>query len=230
MSNPAGTKVGQQVILSATLKDSTQKAVEGATIEYSVVSNGTEQPIGTAKTDQNGNAIIPFTPTAKGNYLIKAKFIQNENYLASSDSTIASVALLSTSMTINVPDGGKVGDIVSITAMLTDANQQPINQADVQFQILENGAWTPLNTAVTDSLGVASIQNKLDKTGTLTIRAMYAGTSESGGSISAEKTFGITEENNLFLNALPYTIAIVAIAIAASASSVFVIRRRQRRS
>ena len=227
LSNPGVTKVGQQLMLSATLKDSTQKAVTEGTIEYSVVSDGNEQPIGTAKTDQNGTAMIPFTPTAKGNYLIKAKFIQTEKYLASSDSTIVSVDLLSTSIIINVPDGVKVGDVVLLAATLTDANQAPINQADVQFQVLENGEWANLNTAVTDSEGVATIQYKLDKAGTLKVRAMYAGTSDSGGSNSVEKTFGVREEN-LIINTLPYTVAVLVVAIVISASSAFVIRRRKK--
>jgi 5-hydroxyisourate hydrolase-like protein (transthyretin family) len=228
LNNPAEARVGQQIILSATLTDSNQKAVAGATIEYSAVSNGIEKQIGTAKTDQNGTALIPFTPVDKGNYLIKAKFSQNENYLASSDSTIVSAGLLSTSLAINAPSEGKVGDAILITATLTDANKQPINQADVQFQVLENGAWALLNSTATNSLGVASTEYNLDKAGTLMIKAMYAGTQEYGGSISTEITLGITEEN-LILNTLPYIAAIVVAAVAVSVSSAFLIRRRQRR-
>jgi 5-hydroxyisourate hydrolase-like protein (transthyretin family) len=216
-------------MLSATLKDSSQKAVAGATIVYSVVSNGNEKTIGTSTTNQNGNAIIPFTPDTKGNYLIKAKFTQTPTYLASSDSTIVSVDLLATNIVVNVSDDGKVGDSTSLAATLKDANQQPISQADIQFQVLENGAWTTLGTAATNSQGDASIQYKLDKAGTLTVRAMYAGTSDYGGSISDEKTLGVTEANSMS-NALPYVVVIAAVAIGVSASSALVIRRRKKRN
>jgi hypothetical protein len=82
-----------------------------------------------------------------------------------------------------------------------------------------------LNTTATNSFGDASIQYKLDKAGTLTVRTMYKGNSENGGSISAEKTFGVTQENNLRLKAFPYTVGAVAVAIAVCASSAFVIRK-----
>jgi hypothetical protein len=216
-------------MLSASLKDSGQKAVAGATIVYSVVSNGDEKSIGTAKTDQNGNAIIPFTPDAKGNYLIKAKFVQTQTYLGSSDSTIVSADLLATNIVVNVSDGGKVGDSTAISATVTDANQQPISQAEIQFQVLENGAWTTIGTVTTSSLGDASTQYKLDKAGTLTVRAMYVGTSDYGGSISDVKTLAVTEANSMS-NALPYVVAIVAVAVGVSASSAFVMRRRKKRN
>jgi hypothetical protein len=228
LNTPAAAKVGQQVMLSATLTDSSQKAIVGGVVTFSVVANGAEQQIGTAKTDQNGKAIIPFTPTAKGNYLINANFNQNGNYLASSDSTIVSVDLPSTNLAVNVSGGEKVGDSVSITATLTDANQQPINPADVQFQVLENGAWTTIGTAATNLLGDASLQYKLDKAGILTVRAMYAGTADFGGSISDAKTLAVAEEKSMF-NVFPYAVGIVAVAIAVSASSAFVMRRRKKR-
>lgn len=143
-------------MLSALLKDSEQRVVAGATIMYSFVSNGNVQSIGTAKTDQNGNVIIPFAPDAKGNYLIKAKFIQTQTYMASSDSTIVSADLLATNIVINVSNGGKVSDSTAISATLTDANQQPISQAEIQFQVLENGGWTTIGTVTTNALGNAT--------------------------------------------------------------------------
>ena len=227
LNAPAGANIGQEIMLSTTLKDANQKAVVGATIVYSAVSNGVEQQIGSSKTDLNGIASIPFTPTANASYQINAEFSQDSNYLASSDSKIVAVGLIVTNIVISAPANGRVGDAISIDATLTDASQQPIAQANIQFQVLQNGVWVPLNSATTNSLGVASITDNLDKAGTLTIKAVFVGNADYGASARSETILEVTE-TNLVLNMLPYiVIAVLAIAIVASVALVFVRKRRK---
>lgn len=227
LNAPTEAKVGQEIMLSSVLKDANQNAIVGATITYSEVSNGVEQQIGTSKTDINGIASIPFTPTANASYFITADFSQNTNYLASSDSQTVSVGLIATTIAISAPANGRVGDAISIDATLTDANQQPIAQANVQFQVLENGVWVPLNSAVTNSLGVASITYNPDKVGTLSIKAVFTGNADNAGSVSSVTILEVTE-TNLVLNMLPYiVIAVLAIAIVISVALVFRRRRKE---
>ena len=227
LNAPTEAKVGQEIMLSSVLKDANQNAIVGATITYSEVSNGVEQQIGTSKTDINGIASIPFTPTANASYLITAEFSQNTNYLASSNSQTVSVGLIATIIAINAPANGKVGDAISIDATLTDSNQQPIAQANVQFQVLENGVWVPVNSAVTNSLGVASITYNPDKVGPLSIKAVFTGNTDNAGSVSSVTILEVTE-TNLVLNMLPYiVIAVLAVAIVAAVAIVLRRRRKQ---
>jgi hypothetical protein len=100
-----------------------------------------------------------------------------------------------------------------------------MGQSNVAFEVLENGVWMPLNAAVTNSHGIASTAYKPDEAGTLTIRATYAGNAKYVESESSQTLLEVTEDN-LMLSALPYIIAVLAVAIIAS---VFVIRRRKKK-
>jgi trimeric autotransporter adhesin len=328
LNAPTGAKVGQQISISASLSDANQKEIVGASIEFSVVSSGIEQSVGSSKTDQSGIAVIPFTPTTVTTYQMKAKFSTDAKYLASGDSKTVPVALIKTSISISAQGKGKVGDSIPITAILTgenntlipgvamdywvdasgvsssigseftnsssmskrifvptaagnyfltakysgdstytaaskdititiskvetalnvalsnstvknqkyviitatltDADQQPIEQANIEFQINQDGVWIPLNSATTNMLGVASSAYKTEKAGTLLVKAIFAGNTKYIGSTSTEKVLEVTEDS-IMLTAFPYIIiGVVATAILIPLTLVF--RRRKRNS
>ena len=321
---PSNAKVGQQISLSAALNDANQKAIVGASIEFSVVSSGAEQSIGSSKTDQSGIASLPFTPTTVTALQFKAKFSPDSKYVASSDSKTVTVAQIVTSLSINAPTKGKVGDSIPVTAILTgenntliqgvsidylvdtngvsnslgteftnsssmsqrfftpteagtyvltvkyagdstytaaskdvtlaiskvettlnvvlsnstlknqkyviitatltDADQQPIEQSSVEFQINQDGVWVPLSSATTNTLGVASTAYKTEKAGTVLVKAIFAGNAKYTETTSTDEVLEVTEDSAMLM---AFPIIIVVIAVVMIGLVLFVRRRRK---
>ncbi len=220
---PVAAKVDSQISLSGTLSDANQKAVMGVPIEYSYVSGGIEQSLGSAKTDQSGIASKIFVPSEAATVTITAKFPGDSNHTEASADILLTVTKVETSLTLVLSNSTvKNQNYVTLTAILTDSDNEPIDQTMVQFQVYEDGVWIPLNSVSTDIYGVASTVYKPDKAGSLPIKATYSGNAKYIDSISSEAILKVTEDN-LLLFIIPS--AIVAVAV----PSFLVVRMKRKK-
>ena len=160
---------GKTVNLTATLTDSDGNPVNGVNVQFSV--NGTI--IGSANTDTNGIATLPYTITqTSGIYTILANYIGNNTYAASSNTNKLQVTHTPTSTVMNALIGNK-GETVNLTATLTDTvHQLAISGKTIKFLI--NGNL--IGNAVTNSNGIATLSYTITQNGgSYYIDALFAG-------------------------------------------------------
>ena len=88
--DPVSGLNGKNVNLTATLTDSDGNPINGANVQFSV--NGTN--VGTANTDNNGIATLPYTiPQTNGTYTILAKYAGNDTYATTNNTTNLKVTI-----------------------------------------------------------------------------------------------------------------------------------------
>jgi hypothetical protein len=220
---PVGAKVNRPTSLSATLSDANDKAVVGVPIEFSFVSGGIEQSLGSAKTDQNGNVSKLFVPSAAEIVTITANFAGDSNNTSGSTDISLTVSKVETSLSLVLSNSTvKTQNYVTLTSTLTDSDNKPVDQTIIQFEVYEDGTWIPLNSVTTNMQGVASTVYKPDKSGSLMIKATYNGGTEYVESASSEAVLKVTEDS-----ILPFVIPAVVAAVAVP--SFFFVRRRRKR-
>jgi hypothetical protein len=172
---PAKGKINQQVTLVATLQDANQKAVSGATVQFTSSVSGVDTGIGSATTDLNGAAKIPFTPSNVTTYTIKAKFVTDATYAASSDSKTMTVDLIKTSLIVNAPTKGKVDDQIPIVATLSDETNQSVEGVAIDYTVASGGTPQKIGTQATNRSSIAVQNFSASAAGTYTITATFAG-------------------------------------------------------
>ena len=166
--NPVTGYKGYLVNLLATLTDTHSNVpISGKTIQFTVDGN----IVGQTTTNEIGIASLPYSVIQNnGTYTVLAKFLQDVTYSASNNTNNLLVNRIPTSITVNTVRGFK-GDVVDLIATLTDSvNKVPVADKTVNFII--NGS--PIGTAVTNSLGLATISDTvLQNGGTYTVQAVF---------------------------------------------------------
>ncbi len=172
---------GDLVNLTANLTDSLHGVpVIGRNVTFSV--NGTV--VGSAFTDGSGIAVLPYTVTQpSGFYPILAEFLGDAAYAPNSNLNALNVNIAPTSLVIN-PVSGFPGNIVNLTANLTDTNRTlPVVGRTVSFSVNGN----VVGTAVTDFSGIATYAYTITQgVGNYPISAQFAG----------DNTYGLSNGNN----------------------------------
>lgn len=181
-------KLEQTTMISATLEDENQKTISAVTIEFYLVEGVLEETIGTAKTNQNGVASLPYTTTNVGTFQIKAIYSGSTEYLGSSDSKDLTVDPLTTILTLNVVDNTEVGDTITLVATLEDENKNALKGFSIEYFVQSDILWSSMGTAVTNSSGVATKDFTLSEAGTFLLKAVFTGDSKYARSISEEAT------------------------------------------
>jgi 5-hydroxyisourate hydrolase-like protein (transthyretin family) len=164
-------KRGASTTITAKLTDGNNVALANKEISFSI---GTTS-IGTANTDSSGNAVKTYTADIDaGTYAIKAFYAGSTDYGSSSATSNLLVNPLDTTLTINAPSV-KVGATATITTTLKDENGNPISDANIDFYLFENNAWSKISTATTNAVGSASITRTFNTAGDYQIKTAYAG-------------------------------------------------------
>jgi hypothetical protein len=78
---PLSVKIGDSCTITAKLVDGNGDPIANQTISFSVENT----PIGSDNTDSSGNAVISYTASAVGTYVVSAAFDGTENYAPSSE-------------------------------------------------------------------------------------------------------------------------------------------------
>lgn len=210
-------KVEQTVMMSATLKDGNQKAIPNVTIEYYILT-GVLEPIGSAKTNQDGVASLPYTPTDVGNFTITAIFSESTKYFPSSDSQLLTVNPIATTLTLDVADTARVGDTVTLAATLKDENENPLRGLLIEYYIYSGEAWSNIGTAVTNSSGVATRDFTPSEAGSFLIRAEFGGDAKHAETTSQEATLTVNKVQTTLAISLSDTTTTLETSIVISAT------------
>jgi hypothetical protein len=222
-------KVGDEIPIVATLSDESNQSMQAMSIEYSLVSNEVQEKLGTQTTNSSSMAVQFFTPSAAGTYTIKASYAGDGTHAASSKEVIITINKVQTILQASLSNSTiQPLSVVKISATLTDENQQPIEQAIINYQISEaGGQWTNFTVEMTDFYGVATAWYTPTKVGTTTIRAVYNGDARYVEKIGSEMDLVVIEDQPPFM-AIPW-IAMSAIFIALTVVlGTFFVRRRRK--
>ena len=197
----AYSTAGQSVNVSASVAG-TSNTVNVGTVTFTVLSGSTVigSPIaanvigGTAST----NYLLPAS-TAVGNYTIEAVFNGASNFLTSTDTshtlTIFSVASTTAAQNVSA-DYSAAGQAVSLVASVASP-AGTVNEGTVTFTILNGTTVIGTQTTVNVSSGVANASYNLASTATpatYTIKAVYNGTANIGGSNDSSHTLTLSGE------------------------------------
>lgn len=166
--NNITTNKGKTTQPTAQLNDQNGNPVINQTITFKI--NNTV--IGTAKTNSNGTAVLPYKITQnKGNYIIQAEFAGDEVYEPSTGTAALTINTVATTIKLNKITTNK-GKTVQLKAQLLDKNGNPIKNEKITFKIKN----TVIGTVTTNSKGIAVINYlvKLSK-GNYKIIAQFAG-------------------------------------------------------
>ena len=188
---PTTAKIEQTIMMSATLEDENQKTIPTVTIEFYLLAGALEETVGTAKTNQNGVASIPYTTTNVGTFQMKATYSESTEYLASSDSKGLIVNPFTTTLTLNVADNTRVGDPITLVVTLEDENKNALKGFSIEYYIQWGVTWSSIGTAVTNSSGVATKDFTPSEAGTLLLRAVFTGDPKYAQSASEEATLEV---------------------------------------
>lgn len=77
--------LGKTIAITVILKDDNEVSIPNATIGFYLFEDGTWETIGSMETDSDGVAVLEYTPSAAGNFYIKAEFPGTQIYGKTSD-------------------------------------------------------------------------------------------------------------------------------------------------
>jgi hypothetical protein len=210
--DPSSVGKDNSTAITAMLVDGNGSPVANQEISFSV---GTTS-IGSENTDSSGKATQIFLANVDaGTFAINASFAGTVDYKPSSQTTNLTVEPFKTTLVLDiVPSLTALGDTVTLKATLKDEKGIPLPNENVEFQI--NG--TTIDSAATDSNGVASIQYKTSIAGTLDVKAVFAGETNYENSSTVDELVVNTSALQIEIVALVVIVVIIGLVF-------FVMRR-----
>lgn len=189
--------------LQVTVKDLHNNPVTSAQVELETTHNAVLVNGNTVNTDTNGQALLLVTNTTIGDSTITARIngnakIQTVTFVA--DSSTAQINDADISATQDALANGSATNIV--TAIITDANHNPVPGVNVHFSV-DRGARVTTLTGVTGNDGLAKASVTSLQAGSYLVTARIQ---ESGNSTSVSTRFipdpstATITENNLVIN------------------------------
>jgi len=168
---PSSVKTRDSTTITATLVDGNENPIENQEITFSI---GTTN-IGSSFTDSSGNAVKSYTANVDtGTYVVTASYGGSIDYGSSSATSNLVVNSLDTTLTISAPSV-IVGTTATITTTLNDENENPVSDANIDFYLFEDNAWSKISSATTNAVGKASITRIFNTAGEYQIKTAYAG-------------------------------------------------------
>jgi parallel beta-helix repeat protein len=222
---PTGVKVEEQITINVTLLD-----VGGEPVAYKQVTieayNGDLDFSRTVNTDGMGVATTTLSVNTTGEYMLRASYFGDNDYLASESTAALTVNPMSTSLELQSPEKTTRNKEVTVSATLLDKDENPIYNATVEFHLYNGSAWELLGASQTNQSGVASFKHTITNTGTFFLRATYNGEGNYASSTSDEHSITVAA---LETNYTPYII-LAAIIVSAVTLSLIFLRRRKKSS
>ena len=136
------------VTISATLKDSSNAAISGATITF---KEGTTT-LGNSTTNSSGVATYTYTGASVGDHTINAGFAGDSTYAGSTGNVSVTVNNHSYSLAFSAASYVASGGSATLSMTLLD-NNVPVEGATISV----SGSDSSLYTGITDSSGVATV-------------------------------------------------------------------------
>ncbi len=209
LNTPTITKIEQTIMISAILKDENGKSIPAVTIAYSLITDSTEEQIGTAETNDDGIASMPFTnPDSSGNFQIKAIYAEDTKYLGSTDSKELLVNPFTTNITLRVAGTTNVGATVTLFATLQHENGEALEDLTIEYYISSGGLGTKIGTSLTNSSGIATAYFRPSESGKFFIKAVFNGNPKYSQSVSEELTLQVVDRRFQLTDLLPWWLLI----------------------
>jgi len=184
---PPNLKKGGSTSVTAKLVDGNNNPLANKDINFYVETTS----IGSATTDSSGNAVKTYTANLDaGTYVVNASYSGATDYGLSSATSNLIVNPFSTTLTIDVSSATQ-GKQTTITATLKDENGNPIQNANIDFQLYDGSSWKSIGSDTADSSGVASITYTPSSTGTFQVKAVFSGTTNYSQSTSTTGSLGV---------------------------------------
>jgi len=217
---PSSLKKGSSTAMTAKLVDGNNNPLANRDINFYV---GTTS-IGSATTDSSGNAVKTYTANLDaGTYVINASYSGSTDYGSSSATSNLIVNPFTTTLTIDVPSATQ-GKPITIKATLKDENGNPIQNANVDFQLYNGSSWKSIGSGTTDSSGVASITYTPLNTGAFQVKAVFSGTTNYSQSTSTTGSLGVG------IDYTPYYIGCGTIGVVIAGVVGYMVFRRRKKA
>ena len=218
--NPSSVKKDGSTTITAKLLDGNGNPITNQPISFFI---GTTS-LGSSNTDSSGNAIKSYTANINGGtYVVNASYAGSADFGSSSGTINLIVNPFTTTLTVEVPSATQ-GKPVTLKATLKDENDNPVQGVNVQFQIYDGTNWSNIDSANTDSNGVASITYTPLNIGTFQVRAVFNGTTNYSQSAST------TGSLNVGADYTPYYLIIAIVIIAVCGVSGYMVFRKKKRA
>ncbi|MBF4469554.1 MAG: hypothetical protein ISP01_09140 [Methanobrevibacter arboriphilus] len=175
-------KVGENITIGGSLSDENGNLI--GNVQITVTIDGKAFNV---TTNSNGTWKLLYTPLNDGDFLVLVKWTGNENYTGFINNTSFNVTKLASKSTINTPKTVKVNQTVSISGLLTDQNNNPIKNANLEL-IIDN----ELYNLVTDSSGNWILNYTPKKSGIFNLSLIYQGDNHYYGFVENE-TFNVSK-------------------------------------
>ena len=191
------------VTISATLKDSSNVAISGATVTFKEGST----TLGTGTTNSSGVATYTYTGATTGSHTVSGVYGGDSTYASSTGSVSLTVNKKSTSTSLTTSSASvTVGTSVTFTATVTSGGSG-VNGLTVTFK----DGTTTLGTSTTNSSGIA----------TYTISGLNAGNHSITAVVTENSTYAASTSSavSLTVNNHSYSLAFSAASYVATGGS-----------
>jgi parallel beta-helix repeat protein len=219
-------KVEEQISVSATLFNEGGEPLSHKQITINVY-NGDLDFSRNVNTDDVGIATTTLSLDTTGEYMVKASYLGNSDYLASESTTTLTANPIPTSLELQSPENTTQNKGFTVSAVLLDENENPIYNATVEFHVFNGSAWELLGVSQTNQSGIASFDHTLTHAGTFALKATYNGDEKHASSTSDEHNLTVAA---LETDYIPYVILAAIMASAVALLFIFLRRKKSKSS
>jgi hypothetical protein len=191
---PSSLKKSSSTTITAKLVDGNDNPLTNKNIDFYL---GTTS-LGSSITDSSGNAVKTYTANLDaGTYVVNASYSGSIDYGSSSATSNLIVSPFATTLTIDVPSATQ-GKPTTLKATLKDENGNPIQNANIDFQLNDGNSWGAIGSDITDSSGVASIPYTPSSIGAFQVKAVFSGTTNYSQSTSTTGSLSVGNDYTLY--------------------------------
>ncbi|MDO5826477.1 MAG: Ig-like domain-containing protein, partial [Methanosphaera sp.] len=187
------------VTITATLTDTSNNKLANQNITLNI--NGKTV---TTKTNANGTLTRTYTPTTLGLQNVTATYKGDSKYTNTTKTSKITVRNKYSTKTVTTEVTGVIGEKLTLTATVTDENNQKVTSGNLIFKIngvtiKDNGkltgSSTPLKVKVTNGIATTTITPDLNMVNSDKITASYIGTAIYNASTSTPASINISKRN-----------------------------------
>lgn len=214
---------GEPVSIKALLKDQNGNPIPNEKIDFTFSENKTSSLIGSFLTNNTGVAAVTHTFSVAGEYLIRAAYNGSTKYMKNSVNVTLLVNLRPTVLSIDAPSSTTVGKKMKVTVILRDQNGTLLSNEIVDLLVHEGDKWTKVDSATTNSSGVAVFIYTPKNIGIIQIRADFQKTEVYDESHSNVVALNVDKDYTRYI----VVTAIVVVAIAAIVFGILINKRKR---
>ncbi|HET7034476.1 MAG TPA: Ig-like domain repeat protein [Thermomicrobiaceae bacterium] len=183
--------LGDQASVTATLVNGCNDPLQGATVNFTVISGPNAGVNGSAPTDRDGHATFNYAGSVTGQDTVIAE-VDNPVGAIFSNSVTVDWQKMPTTLVYHTVTTGDFGDVASVSATLTDVHNNPVANEPVTITL--NGSESCQANTDTNGVAACSITPGELPGGSYQITASFAGDATHLGSDATPVAFDVTKE------------------------------------